>query len=57
MTTIKSDINLSLPEKEVSEIDKTTEQERLARIAVKKNNKATVNFTMAFTTKMSMNVI
>ena len=46
-----------LLEKEISEIDETTEQGKLARIAVSKNDMAMVSFTMAFSNDNVMNII
>ena len=46
-----------LPEKEISEIDETTEQGKWASIAVNQNDLAVASFSMDFTTEKSMNII
>jgi hypothetical protein len=49
--------NRNLPEKEISVIDETTKQGKLALIAIHENDMAMASFAMAFTTEKAMNII
>jgi hypothetical protein len=54
---LKEERDINLPEKEVSEIDKTDEKSKLARLAVSKNELAIVSISIAFTTDKAMNIL
>jgi len=47
----------NLPEKEVSDWDEENESNKLARIAIKKNDLAMSSFSIAFTSYRAMNII
>jgi hypothetical protein len=47
----------NLPEKDISVIDETTKNGKLALIAVNENDMAMASFEMTFTTEKAMNII
>ena len=47
----------NLPEKEVSEFDEEDESNKLARIAIKKNESAMLSFSIAFSSDSAMNIL